>query len=162
MIRLLFRAASAFGALAVTVLVAVTAASVVARYVLGQPIAWTEEISGLLMVWIVMIGAIACEANRQHLTVDLAEAAMSPPVRRAVQIVVAIASAILLAVMAWEAWKLGQTAGFKRTQILGISWFWIDLAVVFGALGTAAVTLIAIRRPMQTESDLERAEHTQY
>jgi TRAP-type C4-dicarboxylate transport system permease small subunit len=153
MIHLIFRAASAFGALSVAALVAVTATSVFARYLLGTPIAWTEEVSGLLMIWIVMIGAIACEANRQHLSIDLLETRLSPPARRLLVGAVTLASVGLLVWMGWEAWQLGQTTAFKKTQILGVSWFWLDLAVVVGALGTAFVMLVGLFRPMEIERD---------
>lgn len=159
MIRFLFRAASAFGALSVAALVIVTSASVFARYLLGAPIAWTEEVSGLLMIWIVMIGAIACEANRQHLSVDLLEVRLPPRARRILVVGVTLVSVVLLVWMAWEAFKLGQTTAFKKTQILGVSWFWLDLAVVIGALGTALVMLVGLFRPMPVQDPLSQYEH---
>ncbi|ULB11677.1 TRAP transporter small permease [Cereibacter azotoformans] len=145
--RLIFLAASAFGALSVAVLVIMTAVAVFARYILGMPIAWTEEVSGLLMIWIVMVGAIACEANRQHLTIDLIEGLLSRRMRRLLSMAVGLASVGLLVFMAWQAWALGQTTAFKKTQILGVSWFWLDLAVVVGAAGTAFVTAWRLVRP---------------
>ncbi|MGP3699313.1 TRAP transporter small permease [Rhodobacter sp. NSM] len=145
--RLIFLAASAFGALSVAVLVLMTAAAVFARYVLGMPIAWTEEVSGLLMIWIVMVGAIACEANRQHLTIDLIESALSPRLNRALSTLIGLASVGLLTFMSWQAWALSQTTAFKKTQILSISWFWLDLAVVVGAAGTALVMAWRLIRP---------------
>lgn len=149
--RLISSITSAFGAIAVLVLVLLTAVAVGARYILGAPIAWTEEVSGLLMIWIVMIGAIACEANRQHLTIDLLEQALPGRARRALMIVVTLASVALLVFMAWQAWALAQSTAFKKTQILGVSWFWLDLAVVIGAAGTALVKLIRMVRPDTTE-----------
>lgn len=145
--RFLYLAASAFGAVSVAVLVIMTAVAVFARYLLGTPIAWTEEVSGLLMIWIVMIGAIACEANRQHLTIDLLENALKPRLRRVLVIMVTLASIGLLVFMAWQAWALGQSTSFKKTQILGISWFWLDLGVVIGAAGTAFVMAWRLIRP---------------
>ena len=157
--RVLFLAASAFSGLCVAALVLITAAAVFARYILGMPIAWTEEVSGLLMIWIVMVGAIACEANRQHLTIDLLEVALRPRLRRVLVILVALASIALLVFMAWQAWKLGQTTAFKKTQILGISWFWLDLAVVVGAGGTAVVTLWRLLRPNTPEPTQRSSLH---
>lgn len=145
--RLLSLAASAFGAISVAILVLMTAVAVFARYLFGAPIAWTEEVSGLLMIWIVMIGAIACEAERKHLTIDLLETALAPPLRRALVILVTLASIGLLVFMAWQAWALGQSTAFKKTQILGISWFWLDLGVVIGAAGTALVMAWRLVRP---------------
>jgi len=145
--RLIFVVASVFGALSIAALVAITFAAVIARYVLGAPFYWTEEVSGFLMIWIVMIGAIACEANQQHLTIDIVERALPLRWRRPLAIVVTLISIALLLFMAWQAWSLGQSAKFKMTQILNVSWFWIDLAVVVGAAGTAAVMVWRLLRP---------------
>lgn len=145
--RYLYLAASAFGAVSVAVLVIMTAVAVFARYLFGAPIPWTEEVSGLLMIWIVMIGAIACEANSQHLSIDLLETALKPQLRRALVILVTLASIGLLVFMAWQAWALALSTSFKKTQILGISWFWLDLGVVLGAAGTALVMAWRLIRP---------------
>lgn len=144
---------SALGGAMIAILVAITTAAVFMRYILGMPLQWTEEVSGILMIWIVMLGAISCEWRRQHLTIDFAVGALPPAARRALTILVALASIAVLVLMAWLAWNLAQTASFKRTQILRVSWFWLDLAVVVGALGTAIVTLHQLFFPPEPASD---------
>lgn len=133
--------ASAIGGVLIAILVGVTSLAVFMRYVMGTPFQWTEEISGFLMIWIVMLGAISCEWRRQHLTIDFAVGALPSGPRRVIEIIVGLASAGVLVWMAWLAWQLAQSAAFKRTQILRISWFWLDLAVVVGAGLTALVVL---------------------
>ncbi|MEI4487399.1 TRAP transporter small permease [Frigidibacter sp. MR17.14] len=145
--------ASALGGVMIAILVTITAAAVFMRYVVGAPIQWTEEASGILMIWIVMLGAISCEWRRQHLTIDFVVIALPPTARRVMTILVALASIAVLILMAWLAWQLAQTASFKRTQILRVSWFWLDLAVVVGAIGTAAVTLHQLFFPPEPVSD---------
>ncbi len=145
--RYLSSAASLIAGLLIAVLVLITAASVFMRYVMAAPFQWTEELSGLLLIWIVLVGAIACERNDQHLTIDFIVKALPPLLRRAIGMAVGLASISLLLVIAWYAWELGQAAGQKRTQILRISWFWLDLALVVGGIGTAIVTLVHLFRP---------------
>ncbi|ODT60413.1 MULTISPECIES: TRAP transporter small permease [Paracoccus] len=145
--------ASALGALLVAVLVTLTAAAVFMRYVMGAPISWTEEVSAILMIWIIMLGAISCEWHRQHLTIDFAVAWLPRPGRRWLGVAVALLSVAVLLTMAWLAWGLAQGAGFKRTQILGVSWFWMNLAVVVGALGASAVTLWRMVLPARDPLD---------
>lgn len=139
--KYLSRGASAAAGLLVFVLVAITAASVVARYVFAAPFQWTEELSGLLMIWIVFLGAIACEYRREHLTIDALTTLLPARLRDPVAIGIGVLSLVLLIAMAWLGWELSASAVTKRTRLLGISWFWIDLAVVVGALGMAAVLL---------------------
>ncbi|MHA6344245.1 TRAP transporter small permease [Roseivivax sp. CAU 1761] len=131
----LFRGVSGAAGLLVLVLVGVTAVSVVARYVFSAPFQWTEEFSGLLMIWIVFLGAIGCEWRNEHLTIDVVTSILPGSAQRRIALAVGLLSLGLLAAMAWLGWDLAQSAVTKRTRLLGISWFWIDLAVVVGAAG---------------------------
>ncbi|WP_417211662.1 TRAP transporter small permease [Antarctobacter sp.] len=129
--------------LLVFALVGITAAAVFARYVIGHPFQWTEEFSGLLMVWIVFLAAISCEIDNDHLSIDMVVEVLSKNLKYVIAVAVALASIGLLLTMSWLGWDLTQSAGLKKTQILRISWFWIYLAVVVGCLGSAVV--IAVR-----------------
>lgn len=140
----LYRSVSVVAGLLVLVLVLTTTASVVARYAFNAPFQWTEEFSGLLMIWIVFFGAIGCEIKNEHLTIDVVTAMLPQRLRRAIALVVGIASVALLGVMAWLGWVLSVSAMTKQTRLLGISWFWIDLAVVVGAVGIGAVLLTRV------------------
>lgn len=153
--KLIATLASAIGGVLIAILVGVTSLAVFMRYVMSTPFQWTEEISGFLMIWIIMLGAISCEWRRQHLTIDFAVGALPVGPRRVIEIIVGIASAGVLVWMAWLAWQLAQSAAFKRTQILRISWFWLDLAVVVGAGVTALVVLwrlFAAAEPVEEET----------
>ena len=154
--RWIDRTASVIGGLSLVVLVTIVASAVFARYVMGQPLAWTEEAAGLLMVWIVMISAIATEARGEHLTIDIIEGFLSPKGRRALIVVVGLLSIGLLGVIAWYGWVLAEASAMRRTNILRISWFWIYLPVTLGALGVIVVTLLRMagHRPVAAPSVL--------
>lgn len=137
----LSRVASAVAGLLVLVLVAITAASVVTRYVFAAPFQWTEELSGLLMIWIVLLGAIGCEFHREHLTIDVVMSSLPDRLRNMIALGVGFLSLGLLIAMSWLGWELARSAITKQTRLLGISWFWIDIAVVVGAAGIAIVLL---------------------
>ncbi|SEL75677.1 TRAP transporter small permease [Roseivivax marinus] len=153
----LFRGVSVAAGLLVLLLVGVTAASVVARYVFAAPFQWTEEFSGLVMIWIVFLGAIGCEVRNEHLTIDVVTSILPGSTQRWIAIAVGLVSLGLLAAMAWLGWDLAQSAVTKRTRLLGISWFWIDLAVVVGALGIGLVLArrlaLAITGRLRIEDD---------
>ncbi|RKS52226.1 TRAP-type C4-dicarboxylate transport system permease small subunit [Paracoccus pantotrophus] len=142
--RWIERAATLVGGACLAILVAIVAGSVFARYAMGQPIAWTEEAAGLLMVWIVMIAAIACEARDGHLTIDIIEHYLPPAMRRVLAAVVGLASIGLLLVIGWYGWVLADASAMRRTSILKVSWFWIYLPVALGGLLIAVVTLMRI------------------
>lgn len=145
--NIITRITEALGGLLVFALVAITAAAVVARYVLGTPIQWTEEMSGFLLIWIVFLGAIACEARDGHLTIDAVTMLMPEGAIRWLNVVMGLASVALLIAMAWLGYELAVKAALKKTQLLRISWFWFDIAVTVGGIGMA---LIGLRRVWRT------------
>lgn len=136
--------------LLVLALVLLTAAAVFARYVLGAPITYTEELSGLFMIWIIFLGAVCCEIDDEHLTIDMVVNTLPTPLRFAITVAVGLASIGLLLLMAWLSWELAHSAGLKRTQILRISWFWINLAVVVGAAGMALAMAVRLWKILRT------------
>jgi TRAP-type C4-dicarboxylate transport system permease small subunit len=64
-------AAAAFSAALVLVTLAITGFSVFRRYVLGRPVTWTDELSGFLVVAIVMLGAAEVLRRDEHVSVDI-------------------------------------------------------------------------------------------
>lgn len=63
--------AAAVGACVVLLMMLVVAYSVVNRYILGTPITWTDELSGYLVVALVMLGAADALRRGDHISVDL-------------------------------------------------------------------------------------------
>jgi TRAP-type C4-dicarboxylate transport system permease small subunit len=136
-------------ALPLSALVVVTIAAVFMRYVVGAPLQWTEEVSGILMIWIVMIGGIAAERDDQQLSIPLLPDALPRRAGLVINIVVSAFSIVVLLYMAWLAWDLASRAQYKLTQILGVSWFWIDIAVTVGATCMAFYTAMRAWRHLR-------------
>ena len=83
----------------VCVLTAVTFAQVAARYVLGDPLIWSEEAARYLFVWVSMIGAALAIREGGHFGLDLLirrAPASKPVLGPAVTAVTAIFLVILL------------------------------------------------------------------
>ena len=102
----------------------------------------------LFVLVVVTIGAVfmryfivVAERDRAHLTIPFLMEMLPGKLRRVIAILVALLSIALLLYMAWLGYRLAEMAQFKVTQILKVSWFWIDLAVPVGALATAIYTL---------------------
>jgi C4-dicarboxylate transporter DctQ subunit len=70
----------------------------VLRYVFLSPIAWAEEFSLYLLVWIVFIGASVAIRTRGHVAIDLVPRALSPVNRRRLALLVGTLVLIFLAV----------------------------------------------------------------
>ncbi|RCS22963.1 TRAP transporter small permease [Phyllobacterium salinisoli] len=111
--------------------------AVVMRYWVNQPLQWTEEIAGLLMIWIVMLGAISAERGNQHLTIPLLVDLLPKKARAVFNGAISILTSIFLLYVAYAGYKLAVAAKFKVTSILRISYYWIDIAVPVGFVAIA-------------------------
>ncbi|KKW67075.1 hypothetical protein AAV94_12100 [Lampropedia cohaerens] len=127
-------------------LVAITIGGVIMRYFFNSPWHWTEEMSGLLMVWIVFLGMAVAERQESNLTISFLTDAMRPQLAALVNLIMCVLSVALLLYMAWLGWQLAGGAKFRLTQILKVSWYWVYLAVPIGACLTALFTLPQIKR----------------
>ena len=65
-----------------SVVVGCLSAQVIARYVFGSPISWSEEVARLGLIWLTFVASGFVTASGQHLTVDLLPARVSLGVRR--------------------------------------------------------------------------------
>lgn len=68
---------------AFVVMVAVTFAQVLARFVFRNPISWSEEVARYLFVWITLMGAAHAVAYAKHFSVDFLISRLPPHVQAA-------------------------------------------------------------------------------
>ena len=57
-------------------------AQVFFRYVMNDPLPWSQEVAGILYVWIVCVGAATIVKEREHVSFDLIYAHVQPRNRR--------------------------------------------------------------------------------
>jgi TRAP-type transport system small permease protein len=84
-------------ALALSVMVVLIFGNVVLRYAFNSGLAWAEEISRLMFVWLIFLGAILALRRHAHLGVELVQARLPRAARR----VCAIVSHLLMLYGLW-------------------------------------------------------------
>jgi C4-dicarboxylate transporter DctQ subunit len=97
----LTRALALVGVAIVLLLTALTGYSVFWRYVLDRPISWIDELSGYLVVLLVMVGVAEALRRGDHINVDLMLGRLGRRGRRAVAVwsmlaVIAVAVVLLI------------------------------------------------------------------
>ena len=132
--RLLDAAAAAL----LAAILAVTAARVVGRYVLGLALPWSEELTRLLFVWLVMLAA----ARAAHMRIDLVQDRLAPRARRRLGVGVAALSVGLLGLLVYYGLALVELTAYDRYTALGVSVQYLYWAVVVGG-GLWIVLLLA-------------------
>jgi C4-dicarboxylate transporter DctQ subunit len=136
--------AAVLGAGVVILMMAVVIYSVVNRYVLGTPITWTDELSGYLVVALVMLGAAEALRRGDHISVDLITGWLGPRSRRVVEIwgnvlVLVVAVSLLISGKATIAYSVN--FGILSEGYLEVP-MWIPQS--FLLLGAGLLALVAI------------------
>jgi TRAP-type C4-dicarboxylate transport system permease small subunit len=113
-------------------LTAVTFAQVVTRYVLNDPLIWSEELARYLFVWVSMIGAALAVRNGGHFGLDLLLRRM-PAVRPALGPAVTIVTAFFLLVLLKSGIDETVLASNQFAMTLPMRMEWAYLALPVGA-----------------------------
>jgi TRAP-type C4-dicarboxylate transport system permease small subunit len=119
-------------------MLAVTTARVLARYALDLSMPWSEELTRLLFVWLVLVAA----SRTRHMSIDLLTNALPRRKRRALDVAGAILGAVLLAILVRYALGLVELTANDRFTALGVSVQYLYWAVVVGG-GLWIVTSLA-------------------
>ncbi|MEO5698923.1 MAG: TRAP transporter small permease subunit [Casimicrobiaceae bacterium] len=78
---------------------------IVFRYVLNQPLGWTEEVTVLCWTWVVLWGASFIVADRDEVRFDILFNVVSPTVRRAFTVIAGLALIVLIVLSLPATWR---------------------------------------------------------
>lgn len=134
-----------FLAVALLVMIVVlTFAQVVARFVFNSPFFWTEELARHSYVWLSFVAAVAVMANRTHLTVELLDGKMSRLARlvaNCIGMIAVIVACVMIGVGSLE--SLQERSGGK-SPALGIPTLWLYGVVYLAFIAMALHALVNI------------------
>lgn len=119
--------------LCLAIIVGIGALQVCFRYVLNAPLAWPEEASRLLLVWLTYLGALAVPESRLHVTVDALYDRWPPRARRAADLVTD-----LLGVTFHGALVVGGLALLAATAGIRLPALQLPLGLLIGVLPVTA------------------------
>ena len=136
-------------AAALVLLVAVVAASVVVRYfgLFGGSLHWTTELSRLLVVWVVMLGAVVAFDHGAHIAVALFQESLPPAGRRVVEAVAYLLSLAFIVVLAWSGLQLALATMRQISPALGLPMGYVYLAIPVGAALIAVQSVLFVVYP---------------
>jgi TRAP-type C4-dicarboxylate transport system permease small subunit len=132
------RALDVVAAALVAAIALLVAAQVTVRYVLGGSLVWSEELTRLLFVWMVLVGA----SRAQPMRIEAFVAAL--PARMAASLAL-VADAIVFALTAtlvWGALGMAELTQGDSYIALGISVSWAYLALIVSGVLWLVRTLL--------------------
>lgn len=109
--------------------------AVIARYVFGQAVSWTEEVPRYLLIWISFLAGAAGVARRDHVGFDVVFNLLPAPVRR----ILATLIGVLLLGFGWILFRYGivfvQDFGADLMETIPYTNYWYYVALpISGAL----------------------------
>lgn len=111
------------------VMICVTLAQVVFRYLVGAPLAWSEELARYCFVWIVFLGAAVGLSRGYHLGVDLFVAMLPPKMQRGLEALTNILIASFAATVIYASLPVLNLNMFQRSPALGFQMSYIYIAI---------------------------------
>lgn len=155
---LIKRLAEHFMVLALAGMVIAVFVNVVLRYAFGTSIVSYEEVSRLLFVWLVAVGAIVTAFEGKHLGFDMVTSRLKGPAKKLLfwlsQLLVA-ACMLLLVVGSWEQVKAGMDS---YSTVLGYPLALAAAATLVLAIGLLIALVVDLRRgepPLTHGADVE-------
>jgi len=128
-------------------------AQVVARYVFGYPITWTEEISRYLFVWVVFVGAGVAERYRAHVTLDFLVSRFPPRLNYWLGLANGLLCvAMVLVLFVWYGWSLTLVSMRQHSPFGGPPVGFATMAIPVGGLLMVVNTLRASLEERQQEA----------
>lgn len=114
------------------VLIFAVGANVAGRYVFNFSLAWADELSRFLFIWVIFVGAALAYFRDEHISVGLLVDRLAPRPASAVSIVKNLIILAILLVMVWGAWQVMVTAP-GASALLGVPLNWINISVPLAA-----------------------------
>ncbi len=115
---------------------------VIMRYVVRQPLAWSEPVVQMAVIWMVYLGAAATFRMGALVAIDLLLNMLRGRWQRGLQWCITAATLVLLFHMGWYGWEMAERAQFNVNPTLGISMSWGFAAIPVGAV-FAIIAVIA-------------------
>lgn len=144
--RILGHLVEGIAAVLVVLEVAILFAGIVARYIFQSPLIWSNELAGILFIWLAMMGAIIALRRGEHMRLSLVVNKVSPTTRAVLEAVAVVATLLFLCVLQGPAYEYASEQGFVTTSALEISDAWRAGALPVGTGLMIIFTAIKVLR----------------
>ena len=99
-------------------------AGIMARYVFQSPLVWTDELAGVLFLWLAMLGSVLAFQNGEPMRMTAIVARMPPGPKAFLDAIAVVVPLAFLAPCLPPAYALASDESFVTTPVLEISNVW--------------------------------------
>lgn len=151
-IALLDRSLQLFTGFLVAVLLCVVTAGIIFR-AFNEPLSWTDEICGFLMVWLACLGWMIATRHNAHIRIRLLLDKLPGKAWRGTEVVIQVAVALVGIVVAWKSIHLIEVNSDIEAMSLPVSVAWMYAPLLPAGLLTTVQALADMfaSRPSEVE-----------
>lgn len=120
--------------------------TVISRYFLNRSLAFSDEVSRLLFVWVVFLGAAIGVKRRQHLGLTVAHRLMPTWAKDILIVATEALVAFIAAILLWQGIEVLQLSSAQRLPASRISVTWLYLSVPVSSFLMLLYALINVVR----------------
>jgi tripartite ATP-independent transporter DctM subunit len=135
-------------ALLIVVEVFILAAGVFTRYVLGNPLVWSDELATIVFLWLAMLGSVVAYRRGEHIRLSVLVRKSSPHMRRILETISSVVTAIFVIEVMPASLKFFKQEQIDVTPAMSIPQSYVVLAVI---VGLTLILVLALLR--LTEGD---------
>lgn len=132
--NVLISAVKHFCFLLLMLLVLLLATNVVMRYVVNEPLAWTEEAGILILVWLTFMSAVIAAAEKKHMGMDLFLTKLRGKMKKVVPAIISVITIVSLSVVTYYGIEMTWYNLRLDSESLQISYAYFYLAIPVGCL----------------------------
>lgn len=155
---ILTRGTEAVAAVLLIAVIAMNLAQVFFRYVLVDPISWSEETMRYTTTWMVMLAAAPALLRREHMEVSLFDGVRSERLRRAVGLLVHLCVAGFCLLLIWKGFPAAIDNMRQVSPAVRIPMTVPYMAIPVGAVLILINTLCMMVLPAETLAQLQDGE----
>jgi len=107
------------------------------RYVLNDPIVWSDEIIMLMLLSLTYLGAALAASQRGHISVELLESLVKKQGETALKKLRLIQDLVIVAVLgviSLYAFKIARFSQDQQTDVMLLSYFWVYFILCLGMI----------------------------
>ncbi len=130
--RALANTVEAVAAALVLAEILVLGGGVVSRYGFHRPLVWTDELAGMLFIWLAMLGAVIALRRAEHMRMTAVVGMCRPRTAAVLQVVAIVGGLAFVSLMLEPAWEFASDEAFVEMPSLGIANSWRAAALPAG------------------------------
>ena len=131
---------AAVAALLVVAEIVVLFSGVSARYLFHKPLIWSDELAGMLFLWLAMLGAVTAFQRGEHMRMTAFVGMVRPRIRAFFDVLAIAAPLVFLVLVLHPAYEFASDEQFVSTPALDLSNLWRAVSTL-----TAAHIGVALR-----------------